>query len=69
MRKILEVGRNGALIVVCDTPNKFEVVSCWGYDEKSDSWAQGHYFTSWNGQKTKEAVIANARKHFEKNYK
>ena len=37
MREVLAIGRTGALIIVCDTPNKFEVVSCWGYDEKSES--------------------------------
>lgn len=69
MREVLAMGRTGALLIVCDTPSKFEIVSCWGYDAKSESWAQGHYFTSWNGDKTKAEVIAEATEHFNANYK
>ena len=72
MKKVLEIGRTGALLIVCDTKSKFEAVSCWGYDKKSESWSQGHYFTEWYNNITEESklkCIERARKHFEKNYK
>lgn len=70
-KKVLAVGRNGACLVVCDTENKFEVVSCWDYNEASQSWSQGHYFTEWRkpqDEKARQEVIESAMMHFKENY-
>ena len=71
MRKILNIGATGALIIVCDTESKFEVVSAYGYDKENEYWAQGHYFTLWgkSTEREKEQCIGQARRHFNKNYK
>lgn len=72
MRKVLEVGRTGALVIVADSETKFEVVSCWNFVSINECWSQGHYFTRWYDDITEESkieCIAEARKHFEKNYK
>lgn len=69
MRELLREGRNGALLVVCDTPNKYEIVSCWNYNPTTESWGQGHYFTSWKPtEEEKKRVFEEATKHFEQNY-
>ena len=71
MKELLRKGTNGALLKVCDSATKFELVSAWNYDEKSNSWGQGHYFTLWfdeitEGNKTK--LFEKANQHFEENY-
>ena len=71
MRELLLKGTNGALLLVCDTPTKYELVSAWGYDEESQSWAQGHYFTLWGGdinEENKIALYKKAKRHFIENY-
>ena len=71
MRKVLLKGTTGALLLICDTANKYELVSAWGYNEESESWVQGHYFTLWYGDITeanKTALFEKAKKHFIENY-
>lgn len=69
MRELLRVGKTGALLVVCDTPNKYEIVSAWNYNPTTESWGQGHYFTSWQpSEEEKKRVFEEATKHFEQNY-
>lgn len=71
MAELLLKGKNGALLKVCDTPKKYELVSAWCYDEKSNSWGQGHYFTLWNNEITednKKELYEKAKKHFVENY-
>lgn len=71
MRKLIAKGTNGALLVVCDTPTKYEIVSCWCYNEETESWGQGHYFTLWHDEITEEnkkALMEKAKKHFAENY-
>ena len=71
MKELLRVGRRGALLKVCDTPKKYELVSAYSYDEKSNSWGQGHYFTLWFGDVTEEnkaKLFERANQHFEENY-
>lgn len=68
--KLLLKGTSGALLEY-ESPTKYELVSAWGYDEKSNSWGQGHYFTLWYGDITKEnktKLLNEAIKHFAKNY-
>lgn len=70
-RILLKEGKNGALLVVCDTATKYEIVSAWGYDKESDSWGQGHYFTLWYDEITEEnkaKLLEKATKHFVKHY-
>ena len=54
MKKLLLKGESGALLEVCNTSTKYELVSAWGYNEATESWAQGHYFTLWNGDITEK---------------
>lgn len=71
MKKLLLKGTTGALLEVCNTLTKYELVSAWVYDEESQSWAQGHYFTLWNGDITKEnkkKLYKRAKKHFIEHY-
>ena len=71
MKKLLLKGKSGALLEVCNTSTKYELVSAWGYDEATESWAQGHYFTLWNGDITEEnkaKLYERAKKHFIENY-
>lgn len=71
MKELLLKGKSGALLKVCDTPLKYELVSAWGYDEATESWAQGHYFTLWNGEITAEKkakLYEKAKKHFVEHY-
>lgn len=71
MKELLRKGRNGALLKVCDNETKYELVSAFGYDEATQSWSQGHYFTLWYGEITeanKEKLYTEANKHFEKHY-
>lgn len=68
--KLLVKGTSGALLEY-ESENKYELVSAWGYDEKSNTWGQGHYFTLWKGHITEEAkadLRREALKHFERNY-
>lgn len=70
-KKLIAKGSNGALLVVCDTPTKYEIVSCWCYNEETESWGQGHYFTLWYDEITEEnkkALMEKAKKHFVENY-
>lgn len=70
-KKILLKSEKGALLKVCDTPEKYELVSAWGYDEKSQTWCQGHYFTLWHNEITEEnkkELYKKAKKHFVENY-
>lgn len=71
MRELILKGTNGALLKVCDTPTKYELVSAWNYDEASQSWSQGHYFTLWYNditEENKEKLFEKAKKHFVENY-
>ena len=71
MPKLLVEGKNGAMLLVCDTPTKYEIVSAWCYDKKSNSWGQGHYFTLWYDEITednKKELFKKAYRHFEENY-
>lgn len=71
MKELILKGRNGALLKVCDTPTKYELVSAWCYNEETMSWGQGHYFTLWYDEITeenKEKLFEKAKKHFVENY-
>ena len=71
MKKLLLKGESGALLEVCNTSTKYEIVSAWGYDEITESWAQGHYFTLWNRDITEEnkaKLYEKAKKHFIEHY-
>ena len=71
MKKLLLKGESGALLEVCNTSTKYELVSAWGYDETTESWTQGHYFTLWNGDITEEnkaKLYEKAKKHFIEHY-
>ena len=71
MKKLLLKGGSGALLEVCNTSTKYELVSAWGYDEATESWAQGHYFTLWNKEITEEnkaKLYEKAKKHFIEHY-
>ena len=71
MKKILLKGTTGALLEVCNTSTKYELVSAWGYDEATESWAQGHYFTLWSGditEENKKKLYETAKKHFIEHY-
>ena len=71
MKKLLLRGESGALLEVCNTSTKYELVSAWGYDENTESWAQGHYFTLWHGEITEEnkaKLYERAKKHFVEHY-
>ena len=71
MKKILLKGTTGALLEVCNTSTKYELVSAWGYDETTGDWAQGHYFTLWNGnitEENKKKLYESAKKHFIEHY-
>ena len=71
MRELITKGTKGALLKVCDTPTKYELVSCWNFDEETMSWGQGHYFTLWGNQITEEnkkELLEKAKKHFTENY-
>lgn len=67
--KLLLKGTSGALLEY-ESPTKYELVSAWGYDEKSNSWGQGHYFTLFGGAtaEEKEKLKKKAIAHFKKNY-
>lgn len=52
--KIILKGEHDAIILRCDTANKYEIVVAYGYDEESQSWGQGHYFTLWYNEITEE---------------
>lgn len=49
---ILKQGFHDAIILRYDTTSKYEIVVAYGYDEKSQTWSQGHYFTLWFGDIT-----------------
>lgn len=69
--EVLRLGKEGALVKTCDTSTKYELVSAWGYNLKTETWAQGHYFTLWYDEITeenKEKLYEEANKHFEKHY-
>ena len=71
MKKLLLKGENGALLEVCNTSTKYELVSAWGYDEATESWEQGHYFTLWNEditEENKKKLYERAKKHFIEHY-
>lgn len=71
MKELIAKGKNGALLKVCDNETKYELVSAWNYDEKTESWGQGHYFTLWYGEITEEnkkKLMDEAMKHFTKHY-
>lgn len=71
MKELIAKGKNGALLKVCDNETKYELVSAWNYDEKTESWSQGHYFTLWYGEITEEnkkKLMDEAMKHFTKHY-
>lgn len=71
MKELIAKGKNGALLKVCDKETKYELVSAWNYDEKTESWGQGHYFTLWYGEITEEnkkKLMDEAMKHFTKHY-
>ena len=54
-----------------DTPNKYELVSAWCFNEETMSWGQGHYFTLWGINITEESkaeLMEKAMKHFKENY-
>lgn len=71
MKELIAKGSEGALLKVCDNSTKYELVSAWGYDEKTESWGQGHYFTLWGGEITEEnkkELMNKAMKHFTENY-
>lgn len=71
MKELLLKGTKGALLKVCDTPTKYELVSAWNYDEKTMSWGQGHYFTLWYNDITEEnkaRLFEQAKAHFVENY-
>ena len=63
MKKLLLKGTTGALLEVCDTPTKYELVSAWG-------WMQGHYFTLWYDitEENKAKLYERAKKHFIEHY-
>lgn len=68
--KLLLKGTSGALLEY-ESPTKYELVSAWNYDERDNSWGQGHYFTLMYGQITeenKEKLKKKAIAHFKKNY-
>lgn len=70
-KELLLEGRHGALLKVCDTETKYELVSAFAFDKKSMSWGQGHYFTLWYGditEENKKALFEKAHKHFLENY-
>lgn len=72
MAKLLKLGRTGALLEVCNNNTKYELVSAYGYDQNTNSWQQGHYFTLWYGEATEEnkkKLMEKAEKHFNKNYR
>lgn len=71
MAELILKGRRGALLKVCDTPTKYELVSAFDYDEKSNCWGQGHYFTLWYNditEENKDKLFERAKKHFVENY-
>lgn len=71
MKELILKGRNGALLKVCDTPTKYELVSAWCYNEETMSWGQGHYFTLWYNditEENKKELFEKAKKHFIENY-
>lgn len=68
--KLLIKGTSGALLEY-ESPTKYELVSAWCYDEKTNSWGQGHYFTLWYNditEKNKAELKRKAINHFKKNY-
>lgn len=68
--KLLLKGTNGALLEY-ESTTKYELISAWNYDERDNSWGQGHYFTLWYGDITEEnkaKLLKEATKHFTKNY-
>ena len=71
MKELIIEGKNGALLKVCDTEKKYELVSAWSYDRNTNSWGQGHYFTLWYKEITPEnkaKLLIEATKHFLENY-
>ena len=70
MKKLLLKGTTGALLEVCNTSTKYEIVSACGYDEATESWVQGHYFTLWHGitEESKAKLYEKAKKHFIEHY-
>lgn len=69
--ELIVKGRRGALLKVCDTPTKYELVSAFDYNEKLNCWSQGHYFTLWYNEITeenKQKLFESAKKHFVENY-
>ena len=71
MKELILKGEKGALLKVCDTSSKYELVSAYDYDEKSMTWGQGHYFTLWFSEITEEnknTLLLEAKKHFIENY-
>jgi hypothetical protein len=70
MKKLLLRGTTGALLEVCNTSTKYELVSAWGYDETTGEWAQGHYFTLWYDitEENKKKLYERAKKHFVEHY-
>lgn len=62
---ILKQGFHDAIILRCDTTSKYEIVVAYGYDEKSQEWAQGHYFTLWFNDITEDNKKALKEKTFQ----
>ena len=62
---ILKQGFHDAIILRCDTDNKYEIVVAYAYDEKSQSWGQGHYFTLWFKDITEDNKKALKEKAFQ----
>ena len=68
MKELLIKGKNGALVKI-ETERKYEIVSCYGYNEKDGTWAQGHYFTVWDNDPIEKVnALINATKHFAEHY-
>lgn len=67
-KRVIRVGRTGALIARERNGAVYEYVSAWGYDPKTGSWAQGHYFTPY-GDYTTEDAYNDALAHFKKHYR
>lgn len=64
---ILVKGKHDA-ILLNEIGGKYEVIIAYGYDQKSGTWAQGHYFTPYNGGVEEQMqLLKKALKHWEEN--
>ena len=70
MKQMIIKGKNDAIVVTHDSALTYEIVVAHNYDENSETWGQGHYFTLYGKEVTtgnKVDLLADALNFWKEN--